>query len=249
MSKSIAEICPKVSLEYVLKYRWNMIINNNKQDKLIDPLLQSDVIDILTSNLTNKPLSANQGRVLSEKLTDFINRYNNNNIIGGDINFLGSGITWVNGYAPIANNPFPNTHSMVISQGNNSTTYNQLIVNAEGELLFKHSDDGVSFSDWKQCSTTTNVIPIDYMYVSKSGKMVTITCPSSAIYLTPGGLITTLPSGCAPSHGIKTFSTLVSNGTNYGTTPIRIDLNGNIYHDGTATGFYELCFTVSFLTK
>lgn len=100
MSKSIAEICPKVSLEYVLKYRWNMIINNNKANKSLlfwsandfltenttdtwvpvltnnkvqhrviptNLLTKSDIVNNLTSTSTTKPLSANQGRVLSSK--------------------------------------------------------------------------------------------------------------------------------------------------------------------------------------
>ncbi|MCI5918143.1 MAG: hypothetical protein MRZ75_02280 [Roseburia sp.] len=37
---------------------------NNKQDKLTNPLTQSDVVNNLTSTATNKPLSANQGKIL-----------------------------------------------------------------------------------------------------------------------------------------------------------------------------------------
>ena len=38
---------------------------SNKQDKLTNPLVQSDVVDNLTSTATNKPLSAAQGKALN----------------------------------------------------------------------------------------------------------------------------------------------------------------------------------------
>ena len=177
------------------------------------------------------------------------NKYDNYGITSGNMNDIGSGIIWVNGYGSIANNPFTNIHSMGISQGNGSKTYNQLLISTNGEMLFRHSDDGISFDNWVHCSSPTVVSSIDYMTVSKSGKMVTLTCPSSVIYLNPNGLITNLSSVYAPSHDIKTFATLYSDGTNCGTTHIEIHTNGNIYQKGTATGSYEVCFTVSFLTK
>lgn len=39
-----------------------------KQPKLTNPLVQSDVINSVSSTLTNKPLSAAQGRALNVKL-------------------------------------------------------------------------------------------------------------------------------------------------------------------------------------
>lgn len=41
---------------------------NSKQDKLANPLTQSDVINNLTSTSTNKPLSAAQGKVLNDTI-------------------------------------------------------------------------------------------------------------------------------------------------------------------------------------
>ncbi len=40
-------------------------ILDNKQDKLTNPLTQSDIVNNLTSTATNKPLSAAQGRALN----------------------------------------------------------------------------------------------------------------------------------------------------------------------------------------
>ncbi|MDD6195262.1 MAG: hypothetical protein PUB19_10305 [Lachnospiraceae bacterium] len=45
---------------------------DGKQDKLTNPLTKSDVVNNLTSSATNVPLSANQGKVLNDKLTDLV---------------------------------------------------------------------------------------------------------------------------------------------------------------------------------
>ena len=41
---------------------------SNKQDKLINPITQSDVVNNLTSTSANKPLSAYQGKLLNDSL-------------------------------------------------------------------------------------------------------------------------------------------------------------------------------------
>ena len=41
----------------------------NKQDKLTNPLTQSDVVNNLTSTATNKPLSAAQGKALNDTIS------------------------------------------------------------------------------------------------------------------------------------------------------------------------------------
>lgn len=45
---------------------------SNKQDKLTDPLTKSDVVNNLSTPTTNVPLSAAQGKVINDKLTDFM---------------------------------------------------------------------------------------------------------------------------------------------------------------------------------
>lgn len=63
-----------------------------KQDKLINPLTQTDVVNNLTSTATNKPLSAAQGRALANGSARDSTKLplKGNSTITGDIHVTGS---------------------------------------------------------------------------------------------------------------------------------------------------------------
>lgn len=178
------------------------------------------------------------------------NKFLHKTITSGDMNALGSSIAWLNGYGSISNNPFANIHSMIVTQGGETDVNNQLVINTNGEMVFRHSDNGKdNFTEWTHCCAPTISGTSDGRWFSKSGKMVTLCYPSSIHNLSSSGTFPKLPTGYNPVHPIKTQCKTMSSNSYTGDMSILIEPGGNISYISTATGNQEVCFTVSYLTN
>lgn len=183
--------------------------------------------------------------------TQFLNRFGNYFLTNGiNLNTIGGKLAWVNGYQTTYNNPFPNNHSMIISEGGATEVNNQLIINTTGEMLFRHSDDGKNFGAWTQCGTTVsvNAISLSGHCSCKSGKLVNISCPSMVFQLSNGCLLTTLPAGYRPPYLMQTPTTAITNGVHkeVGYVSISPD-DGGIRYYGSAAGAHELCYHFTYI--
>lgn len=139
---------------------------------------------------------------------------------------------------------------MIISEGGATEVYNQLIINASGEMLFRHSDDGKNFGSWTECGTTVsvNAISLSSHHSSKSGKLVNISCPSSVFYLSNGCLLATLPSGYRPPYLMQTPTTVITNNVHKEVDYVSISPDdGGIRYYGSATGAHALCYHFTYI--
>lgn len=101
----------------------------NKQGKLTNPLTQSDVMNVLTSTLTTKPLSAYQGKVLNEKIAEKLPASN------GEIVWTTSNTSGLTEMRMRKAGTSGAQTLCIVSKVNGSNVFNDLI-GADGKILF-----------------------------------------------------------------------------------------------------------------
>ena len=146
----------------------------------------TDIVDNLTSTVTNAPLSAKQGKVLNEDITNIENSLMTGvNLTGKDFNNLGN--KSINGTGNgMANDPINNSDARYIVQhicaSGRITQYAKPINWGVGELLyFRQLNEDETWSAWFKIGLAKDIVALSEKIAFPNAKLTDIDNPPQGV--------------------------------------------------------------------